>query len=71
MADLAKLSQYVIDSTLLESPITTSDPSFYMIRSNIDSVVEMSCSVLGYDSTSLPDLKRMLCSFVKRKSTIV
>lgn len=54
MANQTQLEQYLIDSTLLDSPVITSDPAFNIVSSGINYVIEQAVKTTGYTVQTLP-----------------
>lgn len=54
MANQAQLEQYLIDSTLLDSPVIASDPTFSQIKSGLNLVIEQAVKTTGYTVQTLP-----------------
>lgn len=54
MANLATLEQLLIDSTLLDSPVITADPTFNQIKSGLSLVIEQAVKETGYTVSTLP-----------------
>lgn len=54
MANLATLEQYLIDSTLLDSPVISADPTFFQIKSGLSLVIQQAVKDTGYTVETLP-----------------
>ena len=54
MATMAQLSQYLIDSTLLDSPVTSNDPTFAQVKSCANQIISQVLTEKGYTASNLP-----------------
>ena len=54
MATMAQLEQYLIDSTLLDSPVTSNDPTFAQVKSSANQILTQIIGESGYTISTLP-----------------
>lgn len=51
---MAQLEQYLIDSTLLDSPVTSNDPTFAQVKSCANQIITETLQEKGYTASTLP-----------------